>query len=396
MARLILPYQRVEDLNGHPLPGAKMFFYESGTVNLKNTYSDEALTTPNTNPVIADSQGQFGDIFLSGAYSVKLTDANDVTQPDYPAEIAALLDTSAAVLLTGNQTIADEKTFTGKTANKADTPIYELEENDAPANNRIYQIIASATQFIIRLANDTRDSFTNFFEVTRTDNTAVTVNFLSTNLQHNYNAMYAAVDEDDMVSDSDMRVPTQQSIKAYVDAKAGPFIFNIGSWDMNLNPSSTIATGFSAAQLAKVRGMSGVVRSDNATTAHYNITAGYYTAETIDLMMAQIGSDGSLNINRKTGSIFDGANFGLTEFNIDNAAAVDKGSGLVGIPITAHSFKAGDETAIAGTTNYDDTYTIVSYTTNEIVITATYVAETFAGTETASFSRGWVMITLEP
>ena len=97
MARLILPYQRVEDLNGHPLPGAKMYFYESQTVTPKDTYSDEALTVPNTNPVIADSQGQFGDIFLSGAYSVKLDDADDVTQPDYPAEIAALLDTSAAV-----------------------------------------------------------------------------------------------------------------------------------------------------------------------------------------------------------------------------------------------------------------------------------------------------------
>ena len=79
-----------------------------------------------------------------------------------------------------------------------------------------------------------------------------------------------------------------------------------------------------------------------------------------------------------------------------NAAAVDKGSGLVGIPITGHSFSAGDTTTIAGTTNYDATYTIISETTNEIVITATYIAETFAGTETASWSRGWITIALAP
>lgn len=191
MARLILPYQRVEDLNGHPLPGAKMYFYESGTVNLKDTYSDEALTTENTNPVIADSQGQFGDIFLSGGYSVKLDDADDVTQPDYPAEIAALLDTSAAVLLTGAQTIAGVKTFTDRLAVKADTPTVELEENDGSANNRLWQFVAIAEQFIFRLTNDARDTFTSIFTVDRTDNTVDTVNFLSTNLQHNGNPVFS-------------------------------------------------------------------------------------------------------------------------------------------------------------------------------------------------------------
>ncbi|MCK5602189.1 hypothetical protein KAR91_09980 [Candidatus Pacearchaeota archaeon] len=193
MARLILPYQRVEDLNGHPLPGAQMYFYESGTVNLKDTYSDEALTTPNTNPVIADSQGQFGDIFLSGAYSVKLDDVDDVTQPDYPAEIAALLDTSAAVLLTGAQTIADVKTFTDRLAVKADTPTVELEENDGSANNRLWQLVSIAEQFIMRVANDARDSFASIFTVDRTDNTVDTVNFLSTNLQHNGDAVLTSV-----------------------------------------------------------------------------------------------------------------------------------------------------------------------------------------------------------
>lgn len=76
------------------------------------------------------------------------------------------------------------------------------------------------------------------------------------------------------------------------------------------------------------------------------------------------------------------------EQTIDNAAAVDKGGGLVGIPVTAHGLSAGDSIAIDDTTNYDGWYLIVSQTTNEIVITATYSAETFAGTETLHEAPG--------
>ncbi len=67
---------------------------------------------------------------------------------------------------------------------------------------------------------------------------------------------------------------------------------------------------------------------------------------------------------------------------IDNAAAVDKGGGLVGIPITGTSMSSSMTVTIASTTNYNGDYAVSSKTTNEIVITETYVAETFAGTET--------------
>jgi hypothetical protein len=67
---------------------------------------------------------------------------------------------------------------------------------------------------------------------------------------------------------------------------------------------------------------------------------------------------------------------------IDNAAAVDKVGDYVGIPITGHSFVAGQSITIAGSNNYDGTYVIYSKTTNEIVIPAVYAAETFVGDET--------------
>ena len=67
---------------------------------------------------------------------------------------------------------------------------------------------------------------------------------------------------------------------------------------------------------------------------------------------------------------------------LDNAAAVDAGSGLVTIPLTAHGFSAYSHIGIRGSTNYDGTHVIQAVATNTFNIYATYVAETFAGTET--------------
>lgn len=67
---------------------------------------------------------------------------------------------------------------------------------------------------------------------------------------------------------------------------------------------------------------------------------------------------------------------------LDNAAAVDAGSGLVTIPLTAHGYKAESHISIRGSTNYDGTYEIQSVATNTFNILATYVAETFINTET--------------
>lgn len=381
MARLILPYQQVFDLNGDPLAGAKMYFYESGTVTPKDTYSDEALTTPNTNPVIADSQGQFGDIFLSGAYSCKLTDSSDVTQPDYPAEIAATADTAASVLLTGDQTIAGVKTFTDRTANKANTPTYELEENDGAANNRIWQIVSAAEQFIIRLANDARDSFASFITATRTANVIdnVTINSGDT-------MTITSTNELDLVT-ADLKLNGTTLVSAILSTKILP----IGAWDMDTSNSVNIAHGIT--EYRDIRSVSAYIRSDDSVSW---VQAPWFTAAGQIEYWIQDTNATNIQLIRRTGGFFDSASYDLTQYNLDVAAAVDKGGGLVGIPITAHTFIDDDITTLAGTINYDGTYTIVSQTANEIVITATYVAESFAGTETASWSRGWVTINYQP
>ena len=81
-SRYVVPYAFAEDANGVPLAGALLYFYATGTSTPQATYSDQALSTPNTNPVVANASGIFPSIFLSSspAYKVTLTDSNNVQQ----------------------------------------------------------------------------------------------------------------------------------------------------------------------------------------------------------------------------------------------------------------------------------------------------------------------------
>lgn len=83
VARLFQPIPFIVDGNGVPLSGAKYYFYESGTSTPIDTYSNSALSTPNTNPVVADSAGRLGDVFLAAdSYRILIKDANDNTIDD--------------------------------------------------------------------------------------------------------------------------------------------------------------------------------------------------------------------------------------------------------------------------------------------------------------------------
>ena len=47
---------------GVPLNGGKAYFYITGTTTLQTVYSDDGLTTPLANPVVADSAGFFPEL----------------------------------------------------------------------------------------------------------------------------------------------------------------------------------------------------------------------------------------------------------------------------------------------------------------------------------------------
>lgn len=88
MSNFILPKNRLVDENGAPLPGGKLYFYETGTATPLDTFADAGFSSTNANPVEADGDGTFGRIYLSpgnGEYRVKLTksDGTLVWQVDH-------------------------------------------------------------------------------------------------------------------------------------------------------------------------------------------------------------------------------------------------------------------------------------------------------------------------
>lgn len=76
--RLSGPKFYVDDDNGFPLAGGKVYFYEAGSFEvLKDTFTGAQTGIANTNPVILNAAGYAG-IFLDGTYNIQVYDSNDV------------------------------------------------------------------------------------------------------------------------------------------------------------------------------------------------------------------------------------------------------------------------------------------------------------------------------
>ncbi len=63
-----------EDINGRPLVGGSVTFYEPDTLVLKDTWQDADQSTLNTNPIILDSRGQ-AIIYGNGTYRQRVKDS---------------------------------------------------------------------------------------------------------------------------------------------------------------------------------------------------------------------------------------------------------------------------------------------------------------------------------
>lgn len=69
------------DGNGKPIAGAKLYTFTAGTTTPVTTYSDNALSSAQASPVVADANGLFPTIYLpAGSYKFKLDNASDVEQ----------------------------------------------------------------------------------------------------------------------------------------------------------------------------------------------------------------------------------------------------------------------------------------------------------------------------
>jgi len=112
-------YIQILDNNGDPVSGAKLNFYRSQTTTRKDTFSDEALTSANANPVVCDSNGRPGPIYLetgNDGYKVVITDASDNT--------LETIDPAAQQL--DRDDLTDSGGFYRKLFNDTNGPLFQL------------------------------------------------------------------------------------------------------------------------------------------------------------------------------------------------------------------------------------------------------------------------------
>jgi len=93
-----VPIARVFTSTGLVAVGYQKFFYETGTTTKKSIFSDSALTTPLTNPVLSDADGYFVQIFMEGTgdeYKAVLATDTDTDPPTSPIWTADPIEVDA-------------------------------------------------------------------------------------------------------------------------------------------------------------------------------------------------------------------------------------------------------------------------------------------------------------
>ncbi len=105
MAQFFLPFRPALDANALAVPGARLWFYATGTTTPQSIFADAEYVTQLTNPVVANAAGRWPPIYLddSIAYRVVLQDRNGTTL----AEADPFDGTIADSLGDDLQTIAD-------------------------------------------------------------------------------------------------------------------------------------------------------------------------------------------------------------------------------------------------------------------------------------------------
>lgn len=94
MARIPI-WIKAEDANGDRVNGAKLYVYVNNTSTPVTSYTDAALTTPHSSPIVSSAAGIFAAVYVpAGTYRIQITDADDVALPGYPADDVLVADGS--------------------------------------------------------------------------------------------------------------------------------------------------------------------------------------------------------------------------------------------------------------------------------------------------------------
>lgn len=182
-SRYLIPTPQYMDTSGRPAVGYKLNSYAGGTTTPLATYSEVTLTTPNTNPVVGDSNGYFGSIFCDPdtAYKFVMTDADDVviwTQDNCYAGVGsdAIEEGNLADDAVSTAKIVDANVTTAKIADNAVTAAKIADTDAIDATAKIADnIITGAkltpgTSTIYVSSNDTTEGVLNGKLVADADN----------------------------------------------------------------------------------------------------------------------------------------------------------------------------------------------------------------------------------
>lgn len=110
--RLFPPFSQFFDNSGNVLASGSITFTDSGTTTPKTTYSDKALSVPNTNPVLLNSAGRPAtDIWGSGSYRAVLKNSigsvlGTFDNVEAPTEIPSQTGNAGEFLTTNGTTLS--------------------------------------------------------------------------------------------------------------------------------------------------------------------------------------------------------------------------------------------------------------------------------------------------
>lgn len=131
MSLFLWPFGKATDNQNLPISGGKLYFYLTGTSVPATVYANAILTTPLTNPVVADSYGNFPTIFLDPeiVYRADLTNASgtilDQADPYNDTIVSDFIDDISAS--TGSNLIGFLQAGSGAVARPLQTKVREIE-----------------------------------------------------------------------------------------------------------------------------------------------------------------------------------------------------------------------------------------------------------------------------
>lgn len=122
--QILFTPSRVFSVNATLEPGARAFFYESGTTTPETVYSNEALSTAHPTPLVADATGTFAQVFHSGSPALRCRIYDDD---------GVLLHDVDPVSATAIGAAAEDTTFSPTADNPSDDVQEAIEFNTALA-----------------------------------------------------------------------------------------------------------------------------------------------------------------------------------------------------------------------------------------------------------------------